>query len=73
VRQTVEVARQWIHAYDERLREWELSIVTPAQPHDVHTFDRRRSIPGVGKSLALVRLDAIHASNRFPRVQACVS
>jgi transposase len=73
VRKTVEVDLQLIHAYDELLRELELYMVTTAKQHDVHTFYRLRSIPGVGKILALVLLYEIHDINRFPRVQAFVS
>ena len=44
-----------------------------AKPHDGPTFDRLRSIPGVGKSVALVLLSAMHAIHRCPRVQDGVS
>jgi transposase len=73
VRKTVEVDLQLINEYDELLRELELYIVTTAKHHDVHTFYRLRSIPGVGKILALVLLYEIHDITRFPRVQEFVS
>jgi transposase len=73
VRKTVEVDLRLINEYDELLRELELYIVTTAKHHDVHTFYRLRSIPGVGKILALVLLYEIHDINRFPRVQEFVS
>jgi transposase len=46
-----------------------LSIVKSAKHHDANTFYRLRSVPGVGKILALVLLYEIHDSRRFPSVQ----
>jgi transposase len=48
-------------------------IVQTAKAHDAQTFYRLRSIPGVGKILALVLLYEIHAIQRFPRVREVVS
>jgi transposase len=73
VRKTVEVDLQLIDYDDELLRELALYIVETAKHHDVQTFYRLRSIPGVGKILALVLLYAIHDITRFPRVQEFVS
>jgi transposase len=73
VRKRVEVDLQLLDEYDERLRELELSIVQTAKHHDIQTFYRLRSIPGVGKLLALVLRYEIHAIHRFPRVQEFVS
>jgi transposase len=73
VRQTVEVDLRLINESDELLRELALYIVSTAKHHDVHTFSRLRSIPGIGKILALVLLYEIHDINRFPRVQEFVS
>jgi transposase len=58
---------------DQLLPDLELASVKSATPHDAHTCSRLRSIPGVGKSLALVLLYEIHDSHRFPRVQEVVS
>jgi transposase len=58
---------------DQLLTDLELAIVKSAKPHDANTFYRLRSIPGVGKILALVLLYEIHDIHRFPRVQAFVS
>jgi transposase len=44
-----------------------------AKHHDANVFYRLRSIPGVGKILALVLLYEIHDIHRFPRVQEFVS
>ena len=73
VRQTVEVALQLSDSDEELLREVERYIVETAKHPDVQTFYRRRSIPGVGKSLALVLRYETHDLTRFPRVQEFVS
>jgi transposase len=58
---------------DDRLvTALELDRVDTAKVHDAQTFYRLRSIPGVGKILALVRLYEIHDIHRFPRVQEFV-
>ena len=44
-----------------------------AKEHDPQTYYRLRSIPGVGKILALVMLYEIHDIRRFPSVQDFVS
>jgi transposase len=62
-----------IDAYDRLLTDLELDLVSTAKAHDAQTFYRLRSIPGVGKILALVLLYEIHDINRFPRVQEFVS
>lgn len=60
--------------YDDRLlTDLELSMVKSAKQHDANTFYRLRSVPGVGKILALVLLYEIHDIHRFPRVQDFVS
>jgi len=59
--------------YDRLLTGLELEIVQTAKAHDAQTFYRLRSIPGVGKILALVLLYEIHNIRRFPRVQDFVS
>jgi hypothetical protein len=58
---------------DQLLTDLELSIVKSATPHDANPFDRLRSLPGVGKIFALVRLYAVHDIRRFPRVRDFVS
>jgi hypothetical protein len=56
--------------HDDGLRtDLELARVQTAQAHAAQTCYRVRSSPGVGKLPALVLLDDIHASRRFPRVQ----
>jgi transposase len=50
-----------------------LHLTRTAKVHDVNAFYRLRSVPGIGKILALVLLYEIHDIHRFPRVQDCVS
>jgi hypothetical protein len=58
---------------DRLLTDLELDLVKTAMMHEAQPFYRPRSIPGVGKILALVLLYAIHAIHRCPRVQAFVA
>ena len=73
VQKSIEVDLALINHYDRLLTDLELYIVRTAIEHDAHPFYRLRSIPGVGKILALGWLDAIHDIRRFPRVQEFVS
>ena len=73
VQKSLEVDLTLIGSYDRLLTELELEIVNTAKAHDAQTFYRLRSIPGVGKILALVLLYEIHDIHRFPRVQEFVS
>jgi hypothetical protein len=67
VQQSVEGALALIDSYDPLLHDVALSIVHLAQPHDPDPFYRLPSVPGIGKSLSLVLLSAIHDIRRFPR------
>ncbi len=71
--QSLAVDLALINTYDRLLTGLERDLVQTAKAHDAQTFYRLRSIPGVGKILALGRRYDIHHSRRFPRVQACVS
>jgi transposase len=73
VQKNVEVDLALITYYDDLLTDLEPSIVQTAKQQDAPTFYRLRSIPGVGKILALVMLYEIHDIRRFPRVQEFVS
>jgi transposase len=73
VQKNVEVALALITSYDDLLTALALSSVKTAKQPDAPTFSRLRSLPGVGKILALVMLYAIHDIRRFPRVQDVVS
>jgi transposase len=73
VQKSIEVDLALIDIYDRLLTTLELDLVQTAKTHDAQTFYRLRSIPGIGKILALVLLYEIHDIHRFPRVQEFVS
>jgi transposase len=73
VQKSLRVDLALIETYDRLLTGLELDLVQTAKAHAAQTFHRLRSIPGVGKILALVRLYEIHDIHRFPRVQEFVS
>jgi transposase len=54
-----------IDALDAQIGELELYLVRTAKVDDVQTFHRLRSIPGVGKVLALILLYEMHDVARF--------
>ena len=56
-----------VERLDELIGELELYLVRTAKIDDVQTFYRLRSIPGVGKVLALVLLYELHDIRRFAR------
>jgi transposase len=73
VQQSIEVDLVLLNSYDRLLTALELSLVNTAKAHNAQIFYRLRSLPGVGKILALVLRDEIHAIHRFPRGQEFVS
>jgi transposase len=73
VQKSIEVDLALIDHYDKLLSDLELYIVNSAKQHDVNAFYRLRSVPGIGKILALVILYEIQDIHRFPRVQDFVS
>src|ERR1700676_5336355 len=54
-----------IDRLDELIGDLELYLVRTAKVDDVQTFYRLRSIPGVGKVLALILLYEMHDVERF--------
>jgi transposase len=56
-----------------RRRDVERSILNAATQQNATTRDLLRTVPGIGAMLRLVLRYEIHASQRFPRVQAFVS
>ena len=66
---SIAVDRALIGFYDNLLRDVELSIVKTAKHHNANTLYRLQTVPGIGKSLSLVLLYAMHDIARFPRVQ----
>ena len=69
VRRSVELDLELARILGERITELELYLVRQAKEHDPNAFHLLRSIPGVGKILALTILYEVHTIQRFPRVQ----
>jgi hypothetical protein len=73
VRKNIQLDLELLAFYDQLLTQVELDLVQTAKQHDPHAFHLLRSVPGIGKILALVLLYEIHDIHRFPRVQDFVS
>jgi len=69
VKKTIEIDLSLIDVYDELIRDVELYLEKHAKAHDANTFYRLRSVPGIGKTLALVIIYEINDIHRFNRVQ----
>jgi transposase len=72
-RKSMEVDFLLIEHYDEVIRELELHLERRAKQHDPQVYHRLRSVPGIGKILALTILYEIHDIDRFERVQNFLS
>jgi transposase len=73
VRKSVAVDLALLARYDTLLTDLESYLVRQAKQHDAQAFHLLRSIPGVGKVLALTILYEIHDVARFDRVQEFAS
>jgi transposase len=73
VRQSIAVDLSLLEHYDTLIPQLELDIVRAAKRHDPDAFHRLRSVPGIGKILALTILYEIHDVKRFDRVQEFAS
>ena len=73
VRKSIALDLALIAQYDQLLGEVEWHLVRTAKQHDSNAFYRLRTVPGIGKILALTLLYEIHDIHRFPRVQDFVS
>jgi len=73
VQKSIEVDLLLIDHYDRLVRDLELHIVRHAKQHDVQTYYRLRSVPGIGEILALVILYEVHDIGRFEQVGDFVS
>ena len=62
-----------IDHYEAVIGELEASVVRQARGHDANSFQLLRSLPGIGKVLALTILYEIHDISRFARVQEFAS
>ena len=76
VRKSIEVDLALIGQYDELITDLELTLVQQAKHHDGDAFHRLKSVPGIGKVLALTILEefmtsgASIASRNSPRMPA---
>jgi len=68
-KKAVELDLSLVDVYDQRIRELELFLVNRAKEHDGTAFHRLRTVPGIGKILAMTILYEVHDIARFPRVQ----
>jgi transposase len=68
VKKNVELDLALVDAYDEQIGAVELYLTRAAKVDDPQAFHRLRSVPGVGKVLALILLYEIHDIGRFPEV-----
>ena len=73
VQKSIEVDLALIDQYDTLITDLELTIVREAKRHNADAFHRLRSVPGIGKVLALTILYEIHDVTRFDRVQEFAS
>ena len=73
VQKSIEVDVTLIDQYDALVNDLELTIVREAKRHDADAFHRLKSVPGIGKVLALTILYEIHDITRFDRVQEFAS
>ena len=55
--------------YDALIGNLELTVLRQARRHDRDAYERLKTIPGIGKILALTILYEIHDIDRFPRVR----
>src|SRR5262249_11924123 len=65
VRKNVETDLALIDAYDAQIGDLELYLTRTAKVDDAQAYARLRSVPGVGKVLALILLYEIHDIRRF--------
>lgn len=73
VQTNVSVDLAMIGALDEQIRPLEHYLVSQAKGHDQQAFYLLRSVPGIGKILALTILYEVDDIQRFKRVQQFVS
>jgi len=73
VRKNIELDLKLLDTYHLLLNQVELYLTNHAKQNDPNNLYLLKTIPGVGKILALVLLYEIHDINRFPTVQNFVS
>src|SRR4029434_8821435 len=73
VRKSIDVDLALLERYDTLITDLELTLVRLAKRHDADAFHRLRSVPGIGKVLALTILYEVYDITRFDRVQEFAS
>ena len=73
VQKSIAVNLEIISAYDRILERLERDIIQTANEHDALSYNLLKTIPGVGRILALILLYEVENIDRFPRVQDFVS
>jgi transposase len=73
VRKSIDIDLALIEHYDGLIADLEATLVQAATRHDAEAFHRLRTVPGIGKILALTILYEIHDITRFDRVQEFAS
>ena len=73
VRKSIAVDLGLLERYDALITDLELYLVHQAKLHEPQGFQLLRSIPGIGKVLAMTILYEIHDIQRFDRVQEFAS
>jgi len=73
VHKSIAVDLALLERYGELITDLEGDLVRRAKQHDPQAFQLLRSIPGVGKILALTILYEVHDITRFDRVQEFAS
>jgi len=68
VRKNVELDLALVETCDRQINAVELYLTRTAKVDDPQAYHRLRSVPGVGKVLALILLYEIHDIRRFPEV-----
>ena len=66
VRKSIEVDLALVERLDALITDLELTIVRHAKRHDADAFHRLRSVPGIGKILALTLLSIERTSHSLP-------
>jgi transposase len=67
-RKSVELDLALLDTFDHRIHELETYLTKTAKVDDLQSYQRLRTIPGVGPVLALIFLYEIHDVRRFPEV-----
>jgi transposase len=72
-RKSMEMDFALIENYDAVIRDVENHLERRAREHDTQAYHRLKTVPGIGKILALTILYEIHDISRFARVQDFLS